>query len=627
MHPALLYLPIPNELKFEVHKYIADMRNQSPQRATMTYGGHPAAIPPKNGSCPLLERVPAEIRRKIFKMVMPDADTVIQPINAERIRKEREEAEASRVATVPQARQHLPNWQLWVAPANQTARRTSVRSDSAHDIWDLRDPAIPMGSNTINLMRTCYTICKDVSRIMYSEYTFAVHIHPDGVDYYTEPRIQHLNQYCFKLPSGEMKFNKRVESNKATGFDWIFNFCRHKKLKITFFAPKVGHAFAERHASIPMYVLTKHLAELLKANVENEQQRFNKLTVEFNYEEKQNTHPASAGRACFWWNADGEPQKNSTLHGYANSDLILQPFSALYGLSSVAFKRDGVHDTQLEMLESRYETMLTCEDAPPANIDILLQLENMVEKYDEWKMKQAYGITWNEDDKMDVSELDMPERSTAVEAEDSDFDDTPADDDDDAFFFSSPVVPKHKDLGMDFPCSGKHYFDAPISVAQPSSPDYPPRKHRDAASDSNISYVSHNAHDWPMDDGEISPWSSIFGIAEPRRAPITVPVHTQETTSGPSFARTYTTPTTPAHRASQPIINFSTPKKAKKQVKEEEIDVDADSPLDAALRAFRKEERERLGLEKKKRRNNDKPTSKNVTPMQENGLDAVFGSI
>ncbi|SMR53341.1 unnamed protein product [Zymoseptoria tritici ST99CH_3D1] len=47
---------------------------------TSTILVHPASIPPRSGKCPLLRRIPHELRRTIFAELLPAKDVIIQPV-------------------------------------------------------------------------------------------------------------------------------------------------------------------------------------------------------------------------------------------------------------------------------------------------------------------------------------------------------------------------------------------------------------------------------------------------------------------------------------------------------------------------------------------------------------------
>jgi hypothetical protein len=168
---------------------------------------HPASVPPPSGRCPLLEQVPCELRRVIFAEWLPAKDVVIEPTCRE----------------------------------GRAVARDAKRK--------------PCRNKTSDLLTLNKTIKEDMTRCVYAERIFAIHVHEGintgGIEFLDADR-QPL-QYKDDDGTGDDRF-ARFSDRKEFGFHEL------KKIKITIFPATES----SRHSALNTYYMNKALACMLE---------------------------------------------------------------------------------------------------------------------------------------------------------------------------------------------------------------------------------------------------------------------------------------------------------------------------------------------------------------------------
>jgi hypothetical protein len=235
----------------------------------LAFGGATSPTTPANGSCPFIDKLPAEIRRKIL---VDELDS-------------------------------LPSQHEIVHPAC---------GDQAGPVSTRRDTTSPL---TI-LMLVNKKIRDEIAEIVYEERTFGIHVHQGfqntGIEFLHVGR-QPL-QYLDSINDG--RFTKfRVGD--------MFGFCRLKKIEIAIF-PNDGMF---HHTAINTYFMNIALVRLLTRNTEKEADRITSIRITFPQGES-NLDPFSIAGGSWWDTEKGRPRESS-IHGISDVELALRPFAWL----------------------------------------------------------------------------------------------------------------------------------------------------------------------------------------------------------------------------------------------------------------------------------------------------------
>ena len=189
----------------------------------------------------------------------------------------------------------------------------------------------------IPLMRACQQLCFEVSKIMYEEYTFEIHIHYDGVELLGFDRIPTLENWGAEIEKtmGAFKSEKH------------FCFQRMKHLDFVYFGPNPK----DRLAALRMRETTRKLVSFLK----KEKKPLTSVKVSFEYEKKDNdevygVHNAITDEFGTFWTSDEKIERgddevrawrdprSSIFHDAFNVQLVSSPLKNLHGVSKVAFQ-------------------------------------------------------------------------------------------------------------------------------------------------------------------------------------------------------------------------------------------------------------------------------------------------
>ncbi|KIW08930.1 uncharacterized protein PV09_00846 [Verruconis gallopava] len=194
----------------------------------------------------------------------------------------------------------------------------------------------------LTLLTTNVKLCLEVSTILFEEYTFEVHIHPNGVDLLHFDRIPTLETCGQEIENAMAVFESKGH----------FCFNRMKHVEFVFFAGRPD----DRLAGLRMRESLRRLIHLLKKDKdENEKNRVTSIKVRFDYEQAREWEKFSLANSItdrtgnFWLavakKADAassltelstmyEPRE-SIMHKVYNVQLVSAPLKALRHVHNV----------------------------------------------------------------------------------------------------------------------------------------------------------------------------------------------------------------------------------------------------------------------------------------------------
>jgi hypothetical protein len=235
----------------------------------LAFGVATVPTPPASGSCPFIDKLPAEIRRKIL----------VEELDS------------------------LPLQHETVHPAcGDQASLVSTRRDTSNHLT--------------TLMLVNKKIRDEIAEIVYEERTFGIHVHQGfrnaGIEFLHVGR-QPL-QYLDNINDG--RFTKFRPGD-------MFGFCRLKKIEIAIF-PNDG---VFHHTAINTYFMNLALVRLLTRNTEREADRITSIRIAFPQGESNLNPLCNAGGS--WWDTDKDRPRESSIHGISDIELALRPFAWL----------------------------------------------------------------------------------------------------------------------------------------------------------------------------------------------------------------------------------------------------------------------------------------------------------
>ncbi|KAK6439364.1 hypothetical protein LTR95_004431 [Oleoguttula sp. CCFEE 5521] len=275
---------LPAELRAEIVHFLLGTQwvVTRPHHTVLDPGeGKNPRIPPTSGACPFL-KLPTEIRRAIFAGSLPDRHLVIEP----------------------------------------TCRPTDTDDERDKNIW--------RRNRTADLMRICKGVKEEVTEAVYEERTFAVHVHEGFLD----GGIEFVN-------SGRQPLQYATDRNLDTRFSTKihdcneFGFSRLKRINVAIF-PGDG----SKHLAINTYFMTYALADMLSKD-RGTQKRITRLQVHFRNDlppsSMKNRGAAIARGSTYWWDAEKNKPRATSIHGLSNIQLVLLPFARLTDVHNVEF--------------------------------------------------------------------------------------------------------------------------------------------------------------------------------------------------------------------------------------------------------------------------------------------------
>jgi hypothetical protein len=352
---------------------------------------HTASQPLADGSCPFTDKLPAEIRRKIF----------IDELNS------------------------LPSHHKTIYPTCGTF----VESSSLSSTRTYRT------NRMVAVMLLNKKICNEIAEAVYEERTFAIHVHQglenSGIEFLNVGR-QPL-QYLDSISDGRFT---RFQTND------MFGFGRLKKIEIHIFPYDGDH----HHTAISTYFMNIALARLLERNTENGANRITFIRILFPTQDthkkiRENANPTVAN--C-WWDATKDRPCETSIHGISDIELVLRPFARLshvhrveiqlpelvsHHVRSIKFVRSLVHCMTVQHLQNAFNN---------DNLDRKIESARFaLEDYIRNRMYcgQALGRSLKLTDEELEEELGSPSDDDADDVNDGnsrkDDDDSDDDDDDD----------------------------------------------------------------------------------------------------------------------------------------------------------------------------------------------------
>jgi hypothetical protein len=235
----------------------------------LAFGGATFSTPSANGSCPFVDKLPAEIRRKIL---VDELDT-------------------------------LPSKHETVHPAcGDQPRPVSTRRDT---------------SNPLTLLMLVNKKIRDeIAEVVYEERTFGIHVHQG---------FQNAGIEFLHVGRQPLQYLDNINDGRFTKFRVgdMFGFCRLKKVEIAIF-PNDG---LFHHTAINTYFMNLALVRLLSRNTQGEADRITSIRITFPQGEA-NLDPFSIAGGS-WWDTEKDRPRESSIHGISDVELTLRPFAWL----------------------------------------------------------------------------------------------------------------------------------------------------------------------------------------------------------------------------------------------------------------------------------------------------------
>jgi len=274
------------------------------------------AIAPQNGDhCPF-NKLPIELRMKIFKYLLPDV-RVFGPTSNNNPSRVSAGSIQTLLRTVNSGRSSAVNGNIdfgnsllspaTLPDANGSPRYfvTSRPLQSFHRLYWEENP----GKMALPLMLTNRKICSDVATILYEESTFEIHIHEDGLEFLNLPRLNIVKDHGLleNILYKETKF-------KDVGF---FCFRRIKHPRFVLF----GGSPSDRTAGMRMRQVIAKLVELF----EKEEKPLTSVEVEFRLE----SGYWFDDDKTFWVDKATASARRSLWHSVTNIELVTSPLLRL----------------------------------------------------------------------------------------------------------------------------------------------------------------------------------------------------------------------------------------------------------------------------------------------------------
>jgi len=322
-----------------------------------------ASAPLANGSCPFIDKLPAEIRRKIL----------IDELSV------------------------LPSRNLPIYPACGGDRGgLSNRPQRPNALADL--------------MLLNKKIRNEIAEAVYEERTFAIHVHPGfqdaGIEFLHVGRqpLQYLDHI------GDGRFTKF-----RTGE--MFGFCRLKKIEVHIF-PDDG---VFQHSSINTYFMNIALVRLLTRNSDEEFDRITSIRIVF-----QEADPFKPTAVSSWWDTVKDRPRETSIHGISDVELVLRPFALLTHVHQVDVQLPehvDRHVRSVKFVESLVHCMTATTQQGTFNSDALeMKIESARFALEDHIRRKLYG-SGRRIDVPKITGEELEDDKQSQESEDDDDDD------------------------------------------------------------------------------------------------------------------------------------------------------------------------------------------------------------
>lgn len=290
-------------------------------------------IPPALGACPLLERLPMEIRVLIYKQVVSLNTTIAKPC-----------CESSNKAKD-------------IAEQKSTARQLS------------------------NLMTVNSKICKELQRVIYEGRRFAIHVHSgyigggvEFVDTGRQPLQYHIGKF-------DDRFRRFAMSDD-------FGFSSLAQIDVHVFPVRSKNRNDRAHGVLAANAMNAALVRLIEQRIENGG-KVNSLRLFVENpddqppnEDDKTTTPSPGGRKLGttdpWWNHQTQEPLWTCFHGLSDVQLALQPFRRLHQVHDVTItlpRHFASHKPTMEYLQTLRLRMQSVTPLPVDDEDLAAKIE------------------------------------------------------------------------------------------------------------------------------------------------------------------------------------------------------------------------------------------------------------
>lgn len=332
-------------------------------------GERMASCSPADGSCPFIDKLPAEIRRNIL---------------------------VDGLDSIPSKNQTISPTCGAVVARNSDGRKTS------------------------NLLTQVMLISKkirdEISEVVYEERTFGIHVHQG----FQNAGIEFLN-----VGRQPLQYLDHINDGRFVRFrpDDLFGFCRLKRIEVHIF-PYDG---TYHHTAINTYFMNVALVRLLHRDTEKETDRITSIRIAFPDGDlrKHTGRSAILAAGSSWWDADKDRPRESSIHGISDVELVLRPFAQLSHVHNV--------DVQLPMEVDRHVRTVRFVDTlqrymtakvmlPPLNSDDLeRKIESARFSHEDYVRKSMFGGTGADVSKVTDQELEDEKRSYNSDDEEGEY--------------------------------------------------------------------------------------------------------------------------------------------------------------------------------------------------------------
>ncbi|KAK5134679.1 hypothetical protein LTR08_006194 [Meristemomyces frigidus] len=347
-NPATPLLPVELRAVILFHLGLGPTGTEQPTPTSTTLlAQHPALTPPGNGAHPFI-KLPFELRFDILS-------TFTLPSGAE---------------VHPRCTSDVNGWAA-PSPADKPPRQ----------------------NGTSDLMVLNKKICDEITSVVYENRVFVLHVHEGikngGIEFLDVGR-QPLQ---YKNDISDRRFEKFKRGEK-------FGFERLKKLRVDIYPSNETN----RLVSINTYYMNLSLVTLLergdgvdKKNAKKPNRITNlKITFQSSTDTAQERHGRRAimNAESYWWDADNDCPRATSIHGIANIELVLIPFSRLRCHNASIQLPNSLqrHPATRDFVDRLLKTMLSDEVLTDLMDDnFQLQLESGRAAYNSHIMSTLFG--------------------------------------------------------------------------------------------------------------------------------------------------------------------------------------------------------------------------------------------
>lgn len=338
---------------------VAGTRNPLAPALPRSLGEVMASRPPADGSCPFIDKLPAEIRRSILVDGLdsiPSKDQTISPTCGK------------------------------VVACTSDRRKTS--------------------NSLTKVMLISKKIRDEITEVVYEERTFGIHVHQG----FQNAGIEFLN-----VGRQPLQYLDHINDGRFARFrpDDLFGFCRLKRIEVHIFPYDGTH----HHTAINTYFMNVALVRLLHRGTEKETDRITSIRIAFPEGDllKHTGRSAVLAAGSSWWDADKDRPRESSIHGISDVELVLRPFAQLSHVHNVDVKLPMEVDRHVRTVGfvdtlQRYMTANVMQ-TPFNSDDLERKIESARFAHEDYVRKSMFGGTGADVSRVTDQELEDEKRS------------------------------------------------------------------------------------------------------------------------------------------------------------------------------------------------------------------------